>query len=548
MSKYNLDSLTARLAEKTGLSQQNAELFVRRMFDVLDEGLRADKQVKVKWLGTFKVAPVKDRESVDVNTGERIVIEGRDKLTFVPDSILKEIVNKPFAQFDTVVVNDGVDFEEIDRKFESLEDAPSADDAVPGGDSSEMNLEETPAPEEAQGTSESSDAPLPEPAASEHLAADESAADAPGAGASGGVVSFDMPSEDLSLESISDEVVVIGSDCNILLGAEAACEEEEADLEEDDAADIVEEGTTAEEETSAPIAGPVGTSAETQAEDSVESSADEPVVQSEESPSNTPIEAPISESLADDSTAVFSEEEVADDGDRVLISRKLMLAACVAFALLVGAIGWFAFNYGKMASQRDTLTLQLDSYRQSDGKKQSPISAPQEETLRKKAMEDSTRMAKASEAVKMAEDAEDKTQAKTTEESHAAEKKFAEKERLADEKEKLAAERKKAAERKQAEEKLAAEKKAVAEKKQAKDLADKSSSSQYDKDVRIRTGAYRIVGVAQVLTVREGQTLKSISKAHLGPGMECYLEALNGNGELKAGQKVKIPKLQLKKK
>ncbi len=79
----------------------------------------------MKWLGSFKVMAVKDRESVDVNTGERIIIEGRDKISFTPDNILKEIVNKPFAQFETVVVNDGVDFDEIDRKFENAEEEDS---------------------------------------------------------------------------------------------------------------------------------------------------------------------------------------------------------------------------------------------------------------------------------------------------------------------------------------------------------------------------------------------------------------------------------------
>lgn len=79
MSKNSLTVLAQKLAEKTGISQQDAELFIRKMFDVANEGLQADKQVKMKWLGTFKVTSVKDRESVDVNTGERIVIEGRDK-------------------------------------------------------------------------------------------------------------------------------------------------------------------------------------------------------------------------------------------------------------------------------------------------------------------------------------------------------------------------------------------------------------------------------------------------------------------------------------
>ena len=126
MSKFSLNTLGKLLADKSGLSQVEAELFIRKMFDVCNQGLDADKQVKIKWLGTFKVQATKDRESINVNTGERFTIEGRDKLTFTPDNILKEIVNKPFAQFETVVVNDGVDFDEIDEKFgeEQTEDAP----------------------------------------------------------------------------------------------------------------------------------------------------------------------------------------------------------------------------------------------------------------------------------------------------------------------------------------------------------------------------------------------------------------------------------------
>lgn len=123
MSKNSLNVLADKLAEKSGLSQIESELFIRKMFDVCHQGLAADKMVKMRWLGTFKVTSVKDRESVDVNTGERIIIEGRDKISFTPDNILKEIVNKPFAQFETVVVNEGVDFDSIDKKYEdSLED------------------------------------------------------------------------------------------------------------------------------------------------------------------------------------------------------------------------------------------------------------------------------------------------------------------------------------------------------------------------------------------------------------------------------------------
>ena len=122
MIKSSISLLAKAISSKRGLKQVEAERFVTKMFEVANQALDDDKQLKVRWLGSFKVAPVKDRESVDVNTGERIVIEGRDRISFTPDNILKEIINKPFAQFETVVVNDGVDFSDIDERFAQMKD------------------------------------------------------------------------------------------------------------------------------------------------------------------------------------------------------------------------------------------------------------------------------------------------------------------------------------------------------------------------------------------------------------------------------------------
>lgn len=115
--------LAAALTEKHGLAKADAEAFVSAMFALINEALASERAVKVKGLGTFKVISVAARKSVDVNTGAPIVIDGRDKISFTPDSSLRDEVNKPFAQFETVVVNDGVDFSEIDRKFEEEERA-----------------------------------------------------------------------------------------------------------------------------------------------------------------------------------------------------------------------------------------------------------------------------------------------------------------------------------------------------------------------------------------------------------------------------------------
>ena len=183
-------------------------------------------------------------------------------------------------------------------------------------------------------------------------------------------------------------------------------------------------------------------------------------------------------------------------------------------------MGWFDFNYGQMTAQRDHLAMQLNQYHQAPAKKvpAKPAAAPlsQEQKLRQKAMEDSIRMAKTAEAVKLAENSD--------EESVSAEK------------------------AKQTEAKAKAEAKEKAKDKAEEKAASKIASSQYDKDARVRTGAYRIIGVAQTVTVGAGQTLEQISTRYLGSGMECYVEALNGKNTVKAGQKIKIPKLELKKK
>lgn len=124
MAKTYIQRIAEVVAAKHNLSLRDAEAFVAAMFEVAHEGLEQDKQVKIKGLGTFKVVPVKSRESVNVNTGERITLEGHDKVSFTPDTSMKELVNKPFAQFETVVLNDGVDLSAIDKEFEQTEETP----------------------------------------------------------------------------------------------------------------------------------------------------------------------------------------------------------------------------------------------------------------------------------------------------------------------------------------------------------------------------------------------------------------------------------------
>ena len=130
MAKTALQLIADTVAKKHKITVKDAEKFVSAMFDVMNEGLKTDKLVKVKGLGTFKVQAVKPRESVNVNTGERVLIEGHDKVSFTPDATMKELVNKPFAQFETVVLNDGVDFTDIDSKYENEAALENADETT----------------------------------------------------------------------------------------------------------------------------------------------------------------------------------------------------------------------------------------------------------------------------------------------------------------------------------------------------------------------------------------------------------------------------------
>lgn len=485
MSKNSLNVLAEKLAEKSGLSQIESELFIRKMFDVCHQGLAADKMVKMRWLGTFKVTSVKDRESVDVNTGERIIIEGRDKISFTPDNILKEIVNKPFAQFETVVVNEGVDFDSIDKKYEdSLEDEEQEreqDVIKPAVD-------------------------VVEPLLPENSSSTESTAS--------GVIDFlDIP------ETPSEESNVV------VIGEETAEISEEKESEVDTS---VQESEKVMEETMDSCAETVESHGETSNELPVSDSLEEP---KEEFAAN----------VSDNSRKDISDNEAESDDEaeirrrHFIIPKYMVIVASITLLLLIGGFGWFAFNYGQMAAQRDHLALQLAQYK--EGKESVMKFAKvksQEQILQQKARQDSLRMAQASEAVKAAEKADS---LKTI----AAEKAMSEKNQKSDHIQ--------LADNKKASEKVVAEKKMADQKKLDKAAEHaKVTSGKYDSDPRVRTGAYRIVGVDQIVTVGDHQTLSSLSKRYLGPGMECYIEALNGNSTIKSGQKIKIPKLELKKK
>lgn len=470
MSKSNISRLAKSISSKHGLTQAEAERFISKMFEVANEGLHEDKLLKIKWLGTFKVTPVKDRESVDVNTGERIVIEGRDKISFTPDNILKEIVNKPFAQFETVVVNDGVDFSDIDEKF-SLQAVPAEPIAA-----------EMPSTIGEQKTAEAS------------IGQPESK-------------SFEE-SKNTDEQKVADQPTA-----EVYPSAEAQ--------------PMVGEHPMAGEQQMQPLVGNTTGEQESLVNEDILTKESSLVKNASDNEAGTSNEAVASNNAAMSDGAVPSEEPAAEVGEEVhshhlMIPKYLVAIVCLVFVILLGGMGWFAFNFGKMQAQRDQLAMQLQTI-----KKPTPV-ATKDSTqtsaedsaalaLKKKAQEDSIRMAETSKAVEMAEKTEQgRVEGQALTNTSSSQIGTSSKEKGSS---------------------------------QAKGTAPSDPrSSAYDADPRVRTGAYRIVGVAQTVTVKDGQSLASLSRLYLGPGMECYVEAVNGKNEVKVGQKIKIPKLELKRK
>lgn len=482
-SKSCIPALAKALVEKDGLKQADAENFVKAMFEVANDGLQTGKLVKVRWLGSFKVLAVKDRESVDVNTGERIVIEGRDKISFTPDNILKELVNKPFAQFETVTLNDDTDFTEIDNKF-SANLSPSE-----LGDVRDSQEE----PQVVKGIFFNED-----------VAPDEK-------NVSDGEEEFIPVIPDL-ITLIEEKTKSEATSQDEPLHEDNPLYEEDEPIEKEET--LQEEKTLKEDISSDELA-------------KVELLLDETPKEEESSVSPDSPDSPV-------------EEEPVDLRTHMVLPRYMVIAACSLIVVLVLGIGWFAFIYGKMSAQRDYLAHQseyLASELESIKKQPAPVDTTDSTVvedstqleLQRKAQEDSARMAKVSEAAmnpdNLESEDEKKSAAKTeTKSSDKVDKKVKDKNKIKDK----------------------TEDKKTKESKTSEPTT--TPIDKYDSDVRVKTGAYRIVGVAQTVKARSGQSMSSISRTYLGAGMECYMEALNGTSKVTAGQEVKIPKLELKKK
>lgn len=541
--KTQLRPLATNVAKKNKMGIREAENFVRLMFEVIQDGLQEDKFVKVKGLGGFKLTTVKDRESVDVNTGERIVIEGRDRVSFTPDSVMRDLVNKPFAQFDTVILNEGVDFTEIDKKFEEqaereeveleepveLIDFDDAERINPADEHSgkekeslseeeDSSLEETPeieqsveetfleentsAPEEKQEASSEEEKPLPQVEAP----VEEQPAE------------ISLVKEETLKEEMKEETPV---------AEEPSGEEESLEVDEVQAEPFVIAEALATEEIPVVPEAQVETETETQTAKDSSKDSEQSALKDEakqETVSIPLVDVPIQQAEApretEEDTSSVMEEEMKES--RSVLKYIALIGSALSFVLVI-CLGVLAYQYHKVVMQRNKLLMAVSLY--ENGKEVKPAQPQADNDVAREAKLDSARMRDAASAVVKAEQA-------TRQEAQRKEENTPQSASVNKEQKAVAASAKSA-------------KETVTPKKVAVKAV---SSSQYDSDPRVRTGAYRIVGVAQTVKVKKGQTLSSISKAYLGPGMECYVEALNGVKEVKEGQSLKIPKLEWKKK
>lgn len=539
MSKSSLSVLAKAVASKRGLTQAEAERFIATMFEVAGDGIQEDKLLKMKWLGTFKITSVKDRESVDVNTGERILIEGRDKISFTPDNILKEIVNKPFAQFETVVVNDGIDFSDIDEKFANMEREEEELQLQKEQEchDEEVVQEEQPQKEELSQEEEqpreeehSQEVELNEDLSQEAKKSQESLLDAELQSQEGG------KKDELSQEAntpISEETVALSSELkNAEISEDDISETSEDNISqtsEDNISQTSDDTISKTEENGIPeeVGMLISHLKENKSEaEKIERVEEAKVKEEAEVPKaaeayveETPAEAKVvvsqtnveNKKQPEYGETLDEDEAYASDRHHLVIPKYVVALVSVVFVALLGGLCWFAFIYGKMQARQEQMEMQLKAIKPQPQPKPKPkVVAPVDTAKSVASSDDKT-------------DAENvlangaQTNNEQTDHAQLAMKKKAKQDSIR-----------------------------MAQANNAVKMAEKASV--YLNDPRIRTGAYRIVGVEKTVTAKSGQTLAGLSKLYLGPGMECYMQAINGCSEIKPGQKVKIPKLKLKRK
>ena len=447
MAKVN--DFARELSEKYGLSLSDASNFIGAMFDVVNEELDdTDSSVKIKGFGTFKVSAVSARASVDVNTGERIIIDGRNKISFTPEVLLRDRVNRPFVQFETVVLNDGVDFSEIDDEMDELSD--SVIETEPQG------VQLSPTAPTDQLTDQSTNQPTPTEQSQ------------------GVQLSPTAPTDQLTDQS-ADQPTPTEQPQGVQLSPTAPTDQ-----------------PTDQPSPSEPASKVVNTE--------------------EHRDMARRLMAPKSEPIDDDNNKADEEKSANDidesDDEGIVIGgckqrspRMMYVLTIASFVILVSiGIGMY-FLYQRIEEKNHVIDrLETRLYAQQDTAVAVEPQCVVSDTI---ASNDALKAADAHTAENIKKEKKDSVRASNS--------------------------------------KAATGSTAV-----MSAAPTATTPSDYNYDVRVRTGAYIIVGVAKVVTVQPGQSLASISKAYLGEGMECYVEVLNNCHTVKAGDKLKIPEVKLK--
>ena len=503
MAKVN--DFARELSERYGLSLSDASDFIGAMFDVVNEELDdTDSSVKIKGFGTFKVSAVSARASVDVNTGERIIIDGRNKISFTPEVLLRDRVNRPFVQFETVVLNDGVDFSEIDDEMNELSDSVIETETqgvqlsptAPTDQLTDQSANQPTSTEQSQGVQLSPTAPTDQ-------LIDQSADQPTPTGQSQGVqLSPTAPTNQLTDQS-ADQPTSTEQPQGVQLSPTAPTDQ------------LTDQSANQPTQTEQPQGVQLSSTAPTD-QPTNQHSPSEPaskVVNTEEHRDMARrLMAPKSEPIDDDNNKADEEKSANDidesDDEGIVIGgckqrspRMMYVLTIASFVILVSiGIGMY-FLYQRIEEKNHVIDrLETRLYAQQDTAVAVEPQCVVSDTI---ASNDALKAADAHTAENIKKEKKDSVRASNS--------------------------------------KAATGSTAV-----MSAASTATTPSDYNYDVRVRTGAYIIVGVAKVVTVQPGQSLASISKAYLGEGMECYVEVLNNCHTVKAGDKLKIPEVKLK--
>ena len=437
MGKVSVAWIAEAIAGKHGLTQKDAEQFVATFFDLINEALHEEKMVKVKGLGTFKVIDVRERESINVNTGERVVIESHGKISFTPDPIMRDLVNKPFAQFETVMLNDDVDIEELNAV--SVDEEPLA---IVDEQSQEVEEE-------------------------------------PGVAVAGPEVVDEQPlmNEDLPQEETVPQPQEVEEPIVDVVGQ--TVEEEPEQVVDEEPEQVVEEELPVE--------------AEEQPQQAMETEAalmpveaspvdDEPQPEEESSPvEEEPLAAQDEDDEEEEKPSSFFERH-----ETLLLTLSHLFVAAIALAIGY-IIGMQHFDMDRPVVQETVVD--------STARVSKTVVKPAAKDSVKDTVKEKAQQVKEDKHLLKEEDVVNVPAAATHDQSATA--------------------------------------------NDSKQLATANAM--------VKTGAYRIVGTAKTITVKKGDTMERLSRLYLGEGMSCYIQLHNGVAEVSEGMRLKIPKLELKK-